>query len=183
VEAARQTTSAGRAGALGVLGATAVLAAAYVLVSQVISPLFVPSACLDAVSPGEPPGCPDDKLTAVWWQVYGVLFPGSWRSLGLLGLAWLGAGAVGFIAAGLTLRGSRSGLAALLHFVAAAGALLALAAVAAIVRDTAPRDAPGEVGIAALLAVVGIVCLTPAGWLTRRAGAPRATTDESAEAV
>jgi hypothetical protein len=67
--------------------------------------------------------------------------------------------------------------------VAAGGALLALAAVVAIVWDTAPRDAPGQVGAAALLALVGIVGLTLAGWPTRRVRAPRAPSDESTGAV
>jgi hypothetical protein len=184
VETATRRRRAGWAGALGALGAVAVLAAGGLLASQVSSPLFLQAGCSNLVPPGDLPAClDDDRVTAQWWLAYGVLFPGFWRTLGFLGLSWLGAGAVGFVAAGLAVRGSVPGVAVVLHLVAAVGAGVALAVVAAIVRETAPRDAPAEVGEAALLALVGIVCLALAGWLIWRARPRPAATDGGRGAV
>src|ERR671932_1393692 len=102
-----------RAVALGALGSGAALVAAYLLLSQVITPLGVRTIC-DETLPAGAGQCVLEPASATWWVAYGLLFPDAWRELGFLGLGWLGLACLGFVASGLVAWGTLPRLAALL---------------------------------------------------------------------
>jgi hypothetical protein len=150
---------------LGALGSGAALLAAYLLLSQVLTPLGVRTVCDDTLPAGQ---CVVEPASATWWVAYGLLFPAAWRTIGLLGLAWLGCACLGLVASGLGARSAPPRLVAPLLLAAAAGTLAVLVAVGAIVRDTAPSDAPTPVVVAGTCALVGVLLLAVAASLVRR---------------
>jgi hypothetical protein len=152
---------------LALLASGATLMAAHVLVSEVLTPLSAGSVCADP-APGRGLTPCLEATTADWWLAYAVLFPGAWRGLTLLGLAWVGWAAIGLIASGLVIQGARLRPAIVLLGGAALGTCGTLGVVEIILRDTAPHDAPGQLTYAAAWALGGTLLFTLAAWLRWR---------------